>query len=167
MRMRVTKFLLACIPIAIALFPILGCEGTSRTTPPESLVSSPSGPKSVEKKVKIFLLRGEEMTPVERASKQSGVEAALEELLSGPRASEEKAGITTSIPAGTKLLSYRLEDDTAKADFSREILSYGGGSAIVQAITGQIEKTILANDENVRKVEIFVGGEPAEEALQP
>lgn len=54
--------------------------------------------------------------------------AALRELLRGPSAEEQAAGLSTAIPAGTTLRGVRLEGGVAHVDFSREVEA-GGGSA--------------------------------------
>lgn len=54
--------------------------------------------------------------------------AALTELLRGPSAEEQAAGLSTAIPAGTTLRGVRLEGGVAHVDFSREVEA-GGGSA--------------------------------------
>jgi spore germination protein GerM len=95
----------------------------------------------------------------------AGSREALLELLKGPGQAE---GLSTEIPQGTTLRKCDvLEDGTAKVDFSREILNFGGGSARITAIIDQITKTVQANDPAVRTVAITVEGQPAEEVLQP
>lgn len=91
---------------------------------------------------------------------EGGVEkAALLALLEGPN----KEGLTTSINENTELLSLKIEDGVAKADFSSEI-EPGGGSAWVTSIRDQITKTLMQFD-SVNKVKILIEGE--ENRLQP
>lgn len=93
---------------------------------------------------------------------------ALEELLKGPTPEEEAQGYSTSILPewGVKILSLEIKDGVAFVDFSKELQSYGGGSARVTAICQQIMKTLLQFAE-VKNVELFVEGVPAIESLQP
>jgi spore germination protein GerM len=115
----------------------------------------------------VFLLEGETVRPVKRAVAGPGAKAALEELLKGPTDTELSQGLSTEIPAGTRLNSLRVGNGTANADFSSEIRNYGGGSARVQAIMDQIQNTIMANDDSVKTVVVTVDGVSSDEALQP
>jgi spore germination protein GerM len=92
-------------------------------------------------------------------------QAVLELLLQGPTDAEATAeGVTNPFPDGVRVLSVNVDGGVATADFSAEILDYGGGSANVIAITGSIERTLLAQ-EGVTSVVILVEGEP--DAIQP
>lgn len=91
--------------------------------------------------------------------------AALELLLEGFTSEEDaQFDLYDPIPDGTRLLSLVVEDGVARADFSAELLNYGGGAANVQAITGMIGRT-LAQFPTVDEVVILVEGE--EEQIQP
>jgi spore germination protein GerM len=91
--------------------------------------------------------------------------AVVELLLAGPTEAEVAAeDVSNPFPEGTRVLSVNIEGGVATADFSREILDYGGGSANVIAITGAIERTLLAQ-EGITSVVILVEGEP--DAIQP
>jgi len=155
--------------LAVVLLTALaaGCgEGeqeavTTTVNPPSTGTTTPVAEESVQ----VYFMVGEKTAPVTRDVKGGALEA-LEELLKGPLPEEEK-GFTTAIPAGTRLNGYTVEGEAATADFSAELASYGGGSAIVQAITAQITETVTANDHGVTTVVITVNGVPAEEALQP
>lgn len=105
--------------------------------------------------------------------------AALNELLwgVGPR---NFAGFTSSIPSPEEVIAYKnpgpnwgprvtlrkvtITNGIATADFSPEMLAYGGGSARVAAITSQITRT-LEQFPSVTKVRILVDGKA--DALQP
>lgn len=130
-------------------------------------VTTEPGTTPVEKaEVEVYFLRGEEPVKVVRKVK-GGPAEALQELLKGPNPEEEREGITTAIPEGTRLIGFKVKGSEASADFSGEMLEYGGGSAIVLAITEQVTQTVLSNDARVGSVKIFIDGVPAEEALQP
>ena len=89
----------------------------------------------------------------------------LELLVAGPTASEESEhGALDPFPEGTVVRSVEIAAGVATADFSAEILDFGGGSANVIAITGSIERTLLAQP-GVSEVVILVEGEP--DAIQP
>lgn len=91
--------------------------------------------------------------------------AALELLIEGPFEQEiEDLEISDPIPEGTELLSVEIVDGVATADFSEELLDFGGGSLNVQTITAMIEATLMQFPE-VDQVVILVEGEP--DQLQP
>lgn len=105
--------------------------------------------------------------------------AALQELLWGPTPGN-LAAFTTAIPGPEEVLAYAgrgpdwgnrvtlkkltIENGVATADFSKEMLAYGGGAARVAAITTQITRT-LQQFSSVQQVRILVEGNP--DALQP
>ncbi len=62
---------------------------------------------------------------------QTPLAAAIRELLAGPTPEERRAGLTTSIPAGTRLRSLHLEDGVVIVDFSGEVESGGGSSSML------------------------------------
>lgn len=129
--------------------------------------------------------------PVERSLSEDAnlPEAAVEELLQGPTAEEQAEGYGTAIPTPeevqeyrervvadgypapyegdrVRLLSLEIEaDGTAVADFSQEMIAYGGGSMRVMTIRQQIEQTLLQFPE-IDNVVIAVEGE-TETVLQP
>lgn len=97
---------------------------------------------------------------------QNTAEAALRELLRGPTVAEDVYGSRTGIAPGTELRSVTIADGTAIADFSRELVQGVAGACQVQAITAQIEKTLL-QFSTVQRVTILVEGTSAEPYLQP
>ena len=106
--------------------------------------------------------------------------AALQELLWGIDPAS-LADFSNAIPSPEQVLAYPdrtptwgprvtlrslvIRDGVATANFSQEINAYGGGSARVGAIRGQIEAT-LKQFPSVREVIIAVEGR-IEDALQP
>ncbi len=91
------------------------------------------------------------------------IEATLNRLLT-PLPTSETRGLTSSIPAGTRLISLSVGSGLAKAVFSQELDA--GGSCRVAAIRAQIEQT-LKQFSTVKRVEISVEGKSPEESLQP
>lgn len=156
--------------LAVVLLTALaaGCgEGEQEAvTTPENETSTGTTAPVAEESVQVYFMVGEKTTPVTRVVKGGALEA-LEELLKGPLPEEEEKGFATAIPAGTRVNGYAVEGEAATADFSAELASYGGGSAMVQAITAQITETVTANDPRVTTVVITVDGVPSDEALQP
>jgi len=110
-----------------------------------------------------------EFVPVQRETPTTGQAevAALQLLVAGPT-TDEMATQQLIDPfdrsPGTHVLSLTIADGTATADFSRELLGYGGGSAAVRAIGESITET-LKRFPGVTKVVILVEGQP--DLLQP
>ena len=110
-----------------------------------------------------------DFVPVERQVPSTGpVEvAALQALLAGPTPDEVSAQQVTNpftYSQDIRVRSVTITNGTATADFSRELLAYGGGSANVGAIGGSITET-LKRFPGVTKVVILVEGQP--DQLQP
>ena len=105
--------------------------------------------------------------------------AALRELVAGP-SDGNLAGAATAFPSlqeiltypgreadwgyEVKLLSLNITNGVATANFSQELRAYGGGSARVQMIRQQVERT-LKQFPTVRSVVIQIEGDS--NALQP
>lgn len=136
--------------IAVLLLPLLfaGCA------------RRPAG----EAQVSIFFTRSEgtafvlaEATrTVPEGDPRAVLTAALTELLRGPTAEEQAAGLSTAIPAGTTLRGVRLEGGVAHVDFSREVES-GGGSASMLGRMWQIVYTATQFPQASR-VQILIDG---------
>lgn len=91
--------------------------------------------------------------------------AAIEALLVGPTSEEMAEGLSTAINDGVILQDLVIEDGVATADFNARLDEGVAGSAMVTAIRGQIEQTLL-QFPTVDEVVISVDGE-TEEVLQP
>ena len=91
--------------------------------------------------------------------------AAVEALLAGPTEAELAEGLTTAINDGVVLQDLVIADGVATADFNAQLDEGVAGSAMVMAIRGQIEQTLLQFD-TVTEVVISIDGE-TEEILQP
>ncbi len=105
--------------------------------------------------------------------------AALEQLLWGPTPGN-LADFNTAIPTPEQVLKFpgrgpdwgprvtlrglTISNGVATADFSKEMMAYGGGSARVAAISRQITET-LKQFPSVQEVRILVDGQP--DMLQP
>jgi len=81
----------------------------------------------------------------------------------------ENLELFTSIPLGTKLLSYGYDNNKVIVNFDLT-LNEGGGSCMMELRRSQIEKTLFSLNENtdldIREVEIWVNNSP-DEVLQP
>lgn len=166
--------LVALLTSVVAAFP--GCDKGDNGEDTVTLEETENG-DSVESETtedasnrnetaEVFFLKGENLISYAREV-SGGVRGALDELLGGPTESEVSQGAETAIPEGVTVISYKVDDDTAKVDFSKELLNFGGGSAIIDAIITQITKTVLENDPTLKSVEITVEGVSSADCMQP
>lgn len=158
--------LLTIAAVLVLSLPGCGAKQSWRESSRPTASSPGTAPRAGEATVKVCFMSGDQPVLVESTvSGTADTASALGVLLAGP--SMKDGGLSTAIPAGTRLLSYRVGGGTANVDLSKEVLEIGGGSAAVQAITEQVTRTVLANERGVERVEITVEGVPAEESLQP
>jgi Sporulation and spore germination/Immunoglobulin-like domain of bacterial spore germination len=85
---------------------------------------------------------------------------ALETLLEGATPEEVAAGISTAIPAGTRLLGVSIEDGIATVDLSSEFES-GGGSLSMMLRLAQVVFTVT-QFPTVEGVQFELDGQPVE-----
>lgn len=104
------------------------------------------------------------VVPVSRTVQASGtldlLEAAFRQLLAGPTETERSSGLTTAIPAGTRLRSIGVERGVVIADFTREVES-GGGSASMLGRFWQIVYT-ATQSRAAPRVRILIEGQQRE-----
>lgn len=110
----------------------------------------------------VWLVRGESLfvTWRERAGTRRVGTAAMEDLLAGPTPLEARAGVTTVIPAGTRLLGLTVSKGVATVDLSSEFES-GGGSASMSARLAQVACT-LDQFPTVKGVSFELDGQPVD-----
>ena len=107
--------------------------------------------------VHVYFLHGEHGAVVHRAAPaRTPATAAVTALLRGPSAGERARGLTTAVPAGTRLLGLTVRGDAATVDLSRRFGS-GGGSASMFARLGQLVYTLTAVP-HVRHVRLRIEG---------
>lgn len=103
---------------------------------------------------------GGTIVPVERVVKGRGDETilrgAFEELVLGPSAEERARGLSTEIPAGTRVRGLTVREGTATIDLSEAVTS-GGGSASMQARLWQIVYTGTQRP-SARQVRLLIEG---------
>jgi germination protein M len=106
----------------------------------------------------VWLVRGESLfvTWREREGTPRIGTAAMEDLLAGPTPLEARAGVSTVIPAGTRLLGLTVSNGVATVDLSSEFES-GGGSASMSARLAQVACT-LDQFETVKGVSFELDG---------
>jgi len=105
--------------------------------------------------------------PVERIIKKTEAvgRAAIEELLKGPKETEQTQGFFTSINSGVKIQNLTIENGVAEIDFNEQLQFQVGGSCKVSAIRTEIIET-LKQFESVKSVVISIDGK-TEDILQP
>jgi hypothetical protein len=110
----------------------------------------------------VWLVRGESLFVIsrERSGTPQVATEAMEDLLTGPKPLEARAGVTTVIPAGTRLLGLTVSKGVATVDLSSEFES-GGGSASMSARLAQVACT-LDQFETVNGVRFELDGRPVD-----
>ncbi len=90
-----------------------------------------------------YFMRGEAVGPILREvpATQGVARAALEQLLAGPTGADANSGLTSTVPAGTRLLSIAISNGVATVDLSSEFVS-GGGSLSMRARLAQVVYTL-------------------------
>jgi hypothetical protein len=142
---------------------VLVCAGCGSTGTPTVTVTSErtvtvTGPASTGAtfaRVTPYFLDGEQVAaghPVETESR-AVASVALQATLGEPT-----NGLTTAIPAGTRLLGLAIADGVATADLSHEFES-GGGSASMRARVAQVVYT-LTRFPTVKRVRFAIDGRP-------
>ncbi|MBE9178375.1 GerMN domain-containing protein [Oculatella sp. LEGE 06141] len=139
---------------------------TSTTQPVQpQTVPTPTSQAPVEQTAQVYWLKDVnnrfELVPsqvtVDTASQpESVLEAAFEQLLQGPSATD----VASTIPEGTNLRSLSIESDGVHVDLSQEFIQ-GGGSTAMTGRLGQVIYTASSLDANAR-VWLSVDGEPLE-----
>ncbi|MCG2808608.1 MAG: GerMN domain-containing protein [Coriobacteriia bacterium] len=124
--------------------PQAGSEapGTNGSTEPTPSVDASSTEPGAVSAVKAYFMSAEKLTPVAGNATGAGVAAAAMELLmAGPDETQKTQGLTSEIPAGTKLLGVRVDNGVATVDMSSEFAS-GGGSFSMLGRVAQVVFTL-------------------------
>jgi hypothetical protein len=110
----------------------------------------------------VWFARGERLIPVARTHERTpGVAtAAINALIAGPTRTERRSGLTTAVPAGTRLLGISLNDGVATIDLTSEYQS-GGGSLSMQMRLAQVVFT-LTQFPTVKTVRFQLDGTPVD-----
>jgi len=128
-------------------------DGGTVTEPTET----PTEPVATSE-VRAYFMYGEKVTPVAGTAQGAGVAAAaMELLLAGPTPKQSQQGLTTAVPAGTKLNGVTITDEVATVDLSPEFTS-GGGTLSMSARVAQIVFT-LTQFPTVTSVQFEIDGE--------
>lgn len=142
--------LLAMSMALVAVVSGCGGEPSARTDAPASAAS-----------VGVYFLADRSRYPVVVTrtvdTDPSIAQSALEALLAGPSRSERASGLTSALPPGTELVSFRVERGTATASFS----GLGPPRSGVQTmrVVTQVVRT-LTGLSGVERVRFEEGGRP-------
>jgi hypothetical protein len=135
----------------------LGKPGSdaATTTAPEH-----TGTQASSLSLEVWFSRDNGLVAVRRnhAPTQLVATAAIKALLEGPTAAERSAGLSSAVPAGTRLLGIAIRDGLATVDLTSEYQS-GGGALSMQTRLGQVVYT-LTQFPTVQKVRFRLDGSP-------
>lgn len=130
------------------------------TAPPAPADTAPSGglhPASAP--ALVYFARDEKVAACYRKVATPAVaRGAMLELLKGPNAAEKTAGMTSAIPAGTRLLGLDVAGGTATVDLTGEF-DDGGGTLSMSMRVAQVVHT-LTQFSTVERVSFRMDGAP-------
>ena len=161
-RLAAIGVLAGCLSLAT------GCGITPDDTPrafPSDLTDpvpvTPDAPSTGDESAPIYLVDGEsQLVPVKRDVRQVTVAAITRATLASPTADEVDAGVSTSIPRNTKLLSGEVRADGVIAiDLSKEFLQVDG--AVRTTAIGQIVLGVGSQFHPDRRFRFFIAGQRA------
>jgi len=164
------KFWLWSALLTLLLFILAGCGPDEAVLPPEE-GNQQETPQEETVELQIFFAdeisvqSGEAGTfgfvaPVTREVTVEGsqLEAALSELIKGPRPEEEE--YFSVMPSTAKVLSVQVDQAVARVDFSRELLTDAVGGTLGGTVFMQAIVLTLTQFPGVEQVAVLVEGEP-------
>ena len=129
-------------------------SSTSTTTVPATTTTTV--PATVN--VATYFMRAEKLTVLGRQVPAATPYSALQALLAGPTANERSLGITSVIPAGTRLLGAEVKGNEITLDMTHEFES-GGGTFAVRMALAQVVYTVT-QFPGITAVRFRIDGEP-------
>jgi lipoprotein-anchoring transpeptidase ErfK/SrfK len=112
-----------------------------------------AGPAAGQGTLKIWFLKGEQLTAVARPG--STATDAAKALLAGPTPAESKVGFRTYVPQGTSLNSVAVADGVATVDLT---IDFGQGSP--ESLTARLSQLVrtVSGVEGITKVQLLLNG---------
>jgi lipoprotein-anchoring transpeptidase ErfK/SrfK len=152
----------ASVVAAVLVAVLAGCGGVAGGSAPRQAgaPATPPRPTASTTAVEVFFVKGEQFAPRARTSAvaRSPAAFAVEALLAGPTSAERRAGVETTIPAGTRLVSLSVRGDTATVDLSHtQLRSTAFDVSLRPARAAQIVYTLTAIPR-IEQVVIHVNG---------
>ena len=140
---------LALVPTLALALAACGGSGSAPTAGNPTGSSQPttapsSSPAATQMAVRVYFLRGDKVVSVHRDVPVTGGavgKAALLSLLAGPADGDRAAGISTAVPATSRMLGLEIHDGIADVNFSAAYES-GGGSLSMTARLMQVVFTL-------------------------
>ncbi|HET7309857.1 MAG TPA: GerMN domain-containing protein [Mycobacteriales bacterium] len=118
------------------------------------------GPQAVGPRTSVFFVRSDRLSVGPRRVVGDNVPAeAVRLLLDGPSPAEAARGLTTDVPAGTRLVSLDLSGPVATVDLSSEFGTLGGSEQVLAV--AQIVYTLTAS-RYIDSVRFAINGKPTE-----
>ena len=151
--------------VLVAMLLIEGCGAERRSSDdsPGARAPAPLAPDGLRTSSVYFGdVHAERLVPVTRyLHPDSGLaRGAVLALLAGPDAADQARGLTSAIPAGSRLLGLKVRDSIATIDLARAFES-GGGATAVRMRLAQLVYT-LTRVPGVRSVRLWLDGRPVE-----
>lgn len=118
----------------LAALVLLGACGIPVDNAPEPIAVDLGDPGGIEEAsgpeleaVSIYLVRDDRLVHVTRdLPSPANLETVLESLVSGETEPEDRAGLRSSVPIGTRLLRVGVEDGVARINLSSDFAAVGG-----------------------------------------
>lgn len=160
--MRTGRVFVVFVVLVLAAAAMVSCVSDDTTSVSVASTSTTSAVPTVvpsTSTASVYLLRNEKVGPVRRSVvAATPARSAMSELLAGPTAREQAAGLVSMIPVGTKLLGIVIASGTATVDLSKEFTS-GGGSLSMQGRVAQVVYT-LTQFSSASSVNFRIDGAP-------
>jgi hypothetical protein len=160
------RFILSFVGLAVVTAGLVGCgsKAVSLGPPPrgQSEAGTPRATQASPVRLQVWFARGEQLSSEQRthAATPRVATAAMQALLAGPNTDERAAGVTTAIPAGTRLIGISIKDRVATVDLTSEFQS-GGGALAMQMRLAQVVYT-LTQFPTVSAVRFSLDGAPVD-----
>ncbi|WP_197048154.1 Gmad2 immunoglobulin-like domain-containing protein [Mycobacterium paragordonae] len=139
--------------------------GTACSNPGHPAATTPKSttPAAGAGTVRVYFMRADKVATAGRQLASSTKDQTVQALLLGPNDFERSIGMSTDIPAGTKLLGLDVKDGTATANLSDDFQPGGAALQPTQPRVAEIVFT-LTQFQDVRQVTITLNGKPLEGA---
>jgi spore germination protein GerM len=129
--------------------------GLLETTPPGAPTARPRGPVA-----QVYFVRDQRLVAIaRRVVGDNGPSEAVRMLLQGPTAEEAAVGVTSDVPARTRLISLDLSGRVATVDLTADFGTVGGSEQVLAV--AQLVYT-LTGSRFIDSVRFAINGKPTE-----